>query len=238
MNNLIRADLGRILKKISFYILPAAAIAILALWPDADNAADQVEGLRHYINYAALLLICIAVYLNVYSDELKSGRMISVIGSGLSRRRIILAKLADSALIFTLFFAVVYALVFLKNRAAGIGVTPRQNLLLLICCVYTVIKGIGFVAFSSLAVYTAWNTSAGMVFLVLGIPLSRLFLSALQEQLSLPLYDLSFEGLLESSYTGIAAGNSGWQIIPAVGIYLCGVIALSVYLFNRKEISL
>ena len=105
-------------------------------------------------------------------------------------------------------------------------------------CLFTVIKGVGFFALSSLIAFAAWSHGAGILILMFLSSLSGLILKTVQGLTMLPFYDLSFSGLLEASFNGFNAGNFGWQLIPAVLIYVVGVTALSMHLFNRKEIDL
>ena len=59
-----------------------------------------------------------------------------------------------------------------------------------------------------------------------------------QNRLHLPIYDLSLDGLLDASYAAFSAGGLGWQILPALVIYIGFVVWLTVRRFNKKEIDL
>lgn len=240
MRKLIHADLSRVLRKPTFYILIVLTLLALALpgREGAETASLQIEKMKSYVDAFPILGVGIPVFLAVYTDEMKSGKLIAVLGSGLSRRKILIGKLLDVLILLLLFFTAAYGIMLALNAASGVGVTPKQNLNLLLYCVFAVLKIIGFFALASLVVFAGWNAAGGMIILILAGTMSSLLLKIIQDRLTLPVFDMSYVGLLESSFAGFAAGKFGWQIIPALVIYLGGVIAVSIAIFNRKEIEL
>lgn len=237
MIRMIRADLNRILLKPTFYILIVLALYSLISRPTQDTAAQQIETFKTYIDIIPTLGIGIPAFLAIYSDEMKSERMSAVLGRGMSRKKYLIGKLLDALILLVLFFAVIYGCMLIKNTAAPIAVTAKQNLNLLLYCVFAILKVFGFLALAALACYATWNAAGGMVILILAGSFSGLFLKFVQDRMSFPIYDVSYVGLLEASFAGFAAGSFGWQIIPALLIYLGGVIGISVIIFNRKEIE-
>lgn len=238
MSKLIEADLKRILRKPTFYILIVLELISFASGNAADSAMDQIQRFRNLLDFDSMFAIGIPVFLAVYADEFRHGVMINVIGRGMSRKKIILAKMIDVGILFLMFYAITFLICFIENVTSGLSVTPKQNFFLLIYCLFRALKGIGFIALAAFVAFATWSAAGGMTILILGGALSGLFLKALQTELSVPLYDLSFEGLLDASYNTFAAGGFGWQLIPAIGIYLCGIVILTILAFNRREIDL
>lgn len=238
MRKLIRADISRILRKPTFYILIVLSLIEFAAIPAGQTAALQIEGFKTQINIFPLFFVGIPAFLAIFSDEMKSGRMIDVMGGGLSRKKILLAKLLDFLILLLMYFAVAYGIMLIKNTTAGIGVTPKQNLNLLLYCMFAIIKLFGFFALASLVVFASWSAAGGIIILLIMGTLSSVLLQLIQDNLNLPFFDVSYVGLLESSFASFAAGKFGWQIIPALLIYLGGVIIISIVIFNRKEIEL
>ena len=70
------------------------------------------------------------------------------------------------------------------------------------------------------------------------LAVSRMTLMILQKKFTIPIYDYSFDGLLDKSYSKFALGNFGWHIIPAIVIYIGGVVLITALLFKKKEIDL
>ncbi|MBQ7557819.1 MAG: hypothetical protein IJT00_07130 [Lachnospiraceae bacterium] len=237
MRNLIRADLRRITGKPGLYLLPALALIATVASKTADSASNQMDMMRQMVGTVFLLGSLIPVFISVYGDELKSGVLINIIGRGMARRKIIFAKLLDSAILLLLLYSAAFLAVIVRNLFTDLAITPKQYLHLYIFCIYCVIRGVGYLALSSLAVFLAWNASGGMFILIVADLFSKMFLMVAQDKLKFPVYDMSFEGLLESSYAGIRAGETGWQLIPALLIFLA-VVAVNVITFDRKEIDL
>lgn len=238
MRNLIRADLRRVFLKPTFYILVFLVVLDIIISKNAESAVDQMDNLRNIMRMAGLFIITIASYLALYGDEFKSGVMINVIGSGMSRKKIVVAKLIDASLIMLIFYVLLYLVALAKNMTAGIAVTPKQNLFLLLYCFFCLIKGIGFLTLASFVAFATWSTPGGMIILIFATALSNLFFKGLQSHFAIPIYDLSFEGLLDTSYASFAAGGLGWQLIPAMVIYIGGLVVLTIILFNRREVDL
>ena len=238
MRKMIRADLGRVLRKPAFYILIIFALVLVCIRKPAETAADQIETMKTVMGPILLFFVSIPIFLGVYSDEFKSGSMINIIGRGLSRKKVIIAKLIDVAIILLAIYSVAYIIALIKNAAAGVNVTTRQNLLLLVYCLFLILRGVVLFAIASFVVFTTWSAAGGMTILILTITLAKLSLKLCQEKTSIPVYDMSFDGLLDSSFAGFSAGNFGWQIIPALLIYLCGIVFLTSLIFNRKELDL
>ena len=238
MRKMIRADLRRVLGKPSFYIINVLTLIAFTFFTKGQTASEMVASVKEYIHGIVLFSAGITAFMGIYSDEIKSGFVINLIGSGYSRRKVIIAKLIDAAILISSVFSVAYIICLIKNMTAGLGISPKQNLFLLIYFLYCLILGIGFFALASLVVFVFWSASFGMIILLFEIVLSKIILNAIQEKFTIPIFDISFEGLLNSSYAAFSAGNFGWQIIPAVLIYICGIVFLAVVLFKRRELYL
>ena len=221
-----------------FYVLIVLTLALFALRKPDGIAAEYLEMTRTTLEDIGLPFLCIPIFLAVYGDEFKSGTLQCVIGRGLSRPKVVIAKLLDAAILLGCAVAAVFFVIFIRNSFSNLAITPRQNLHFLYFCVVCVLRGVGYMALSSLVMFLTWSAAAGTVTLIICSMLSSLFLRAIQDWSHLPLYDLSYEGLLNASCTAIQAGKFGWQLIPALVIYLGGVVWLNILIFNRKELEL
>jgi ABC-type transport system involved in multi-copper enzyme maturation permease subunit len=238
MRNVIRADIERIIRKPSFLCIIALTLIFLATRKSADVAEEQIEYIKEYFNTLLLFAVSIPVFLSIYSDDIKSGSVISLIGNGLSRKKVILAKLIDVTAVLTAYYSVAYIVALIKNMTAGIAITPKQNLLLLVYTLFCILRGVGFFAVASLIVFVTWSPSGGMTAMLILLAASRMTLMILQQKFTVPIYDYSFDGLLDKSYAKFAVGDFGWHIIPAIVIYIGGAILLTALLFKKKEIDL
>lgn len=238
MRLLIRADLRRVLKKPGFYVLIVITMLLFAFRQPSDNAADQIQDMQTSLDFFSITFLCIPIFLSVYGDEFRSGTLQCVIGRGLPRGKVVLAKLLDAAILLAASYALIYLICFVKNCTSGLAVTPRQHFNLFLFCLTCVLRGVGYIALASLVMFLTWSAAGGTVTLIITAMLSAFFLKAIQDWLNFPFYDLSFEGLLNSACTAFQAGRFGWQLIPALGIFLGGVVSTNILIFNRKELEL
>ena len=63
MRNVIRADLGRLFRKPSFYIITVLILVFLATRESADTAADQIEYAKSYLNSLMLFGVSIPIFM-------------------------------------------------------------------------------------------------------------------------------------------------------------------------------
>ena len=239
MIRLIRGDLGRILKKKSFYVLIILnAVLILVRW-NGESAAEQIDNAQKAAAFLGLTLACVAIFSAVYGDEQKSGSMQAVIGRGLSRKKVVLGKLIDSAIL--LFFTnVLFYLCELINILLfpEFGVSSRQISLLFLYFVFVFLRGVGYIAFSALFLFASDSIASGMVVLITCCAFGKLILQWAQDKTRLPVYDLCFDGLLDRSYAVFQSGGFGWQLFIALLVFGAGSTAVTVLIFNRKELEL
>ena len=107
MRRLIRADIRRILKKPSVMILFCIALAFLGFHVIGSFLAyekDPVVPVKDLISHMGMpeLVIGLVILFGVYSDDFRSMSYSSVIGRGLTRSKLVLAKLLDTVILAAL----------------------------------------------------------------------------------------------------------------------------------------
>lgn len=237
MNRLVRADLKRILAKPGMYVVVVIMVVIILISETFDTPSQQIDYYRSFFNMIGLIFLLIPIYLSVYTDELKSGIMTSVIGMGMPRKKVVRSKLTDSFILLCLSYGILYIAVLVNNNVIDIAITTKQNIFLLIYCFYCVLRGIGIIALTSLVLFLTMSPSVGMLVLVLAGFVSAGVLQTIQEKTDLPVYDFSYMGLLDRSYAELQAGNLGLSILPAL-FYLLVVVTLNILTFDKKEMDL
>ena len=95
--------------KPGFYICPLIlfALFVYGLFQSPVEYDSYYDSLDMQLDYLYPFLVLLPIFTCVYGDELKSGTMITAIGRGLSRTKVILAKFIDTlvlSLSFCLFF--------------------------------------------------------------------------------------------------------------------------------------
>ena len=95
MNRLMKADLKRIIAKPSMYVIVLILVLFILFKDAASTAAGQMELYKSMFGNIGLIFLSIPIFLSVYSDEIKSGIMISMIGMGMERKNIVFSKLKE-----------------------------------------------------------------------------------------------------------------------------------------------
>ena len=105
MRNLLRADLRRILKRVSIYVWLFLIFVIFFLSAlSKDYTADIVGMEQGVTSLLGPIMVSIPVFLGVYGREIQAGSMQCVIGRGMSRTKLILTKYLECVLMCLFFF--------------------------------------------------------------------------------------------------------------------------------------
>ena len=118
MKNLIFADVKRILRKPSYWIVLGICLLISLFWTIQSKGSGGMSGFSFASSQGTAintmnLFIGIAIYVSVYADEFTSNSMQCLIGRGISRRRLLIAKFINCVIvtfisygIYTLFITI------------------------------------------------------------------------------------------------------------------------------------
>lgn len=237
MRQLIKGDITRILKKKEIYIFAFILYIILFAVKSKTEAEDQIESFRSMVAIIGMLMCLVPVYLTVYGDEIRTGSMQTVIGRGMSRRKVIISKLIDCAILFTMMFMMFLLLFFVKNAIAGLTLTPTQNFMAFVYVLLTCIRATGYFALTGFFLFTSWNVAIGLTSCVL-LVFVNVSLAMVQTNLHIPVHDYWLDGLVNASYNAIQTGDFPWKIILMIAIYIVGVVIVTVKIFDRKELDL
>lgn len=238
MRNLIKADLRRILKKPSIYIWLAVTFVFLFIFTGlSDYTEETVHDEIMVLKYTLTFLTTLPVFLAVYGDEMKCGSMQCIIGRGISRSRVIIAKFLDCVILAAPFILMAIFTISLRNFILNVGTTPTQDMSIISFILILYLKAIGYFAIASFFVFLSWSTAPGVVALITMTAILGNSLQAIQMLMNRPIYDFYYDGLLDAAYANMEAGNVGYQIIPALLIYVCGALIITILVFNKKEIE-
>ena len=240
MRSLIRADLKRIFRVgliygglvfallyISFKVLDGVA---------NDGSAGYVRGMQAALSGAPMaLFVVFPAFYAVFAHELSSKSMQTVLGRGITRDKLIVAKLLDAAILLLVLYLVIVAaalLVVNTNASIVLSIDQQRNLVLFILLRW--LRHFGYIVFSAMIMYISGSTVLGIIACIAFAVVFKLVFSIVEFFFSLSLYDYTFDGLLDWAYTGIEAGAVTWQLLPAV-CYLLAALSITIYFFRRKE---
>lgn len=237
MRQLIKGDISRILRKKEIYIFALALYIILFAVKSKTEVEDQISSFETMVRLIGMLLCIIPVYLTVYGDEIRTGSMQTVIGRGMSRRKVIISKLIDCIILFTMMFMVFLLLFYVKNAIAHLAFTPKQNTMAFVYVLVTCIKATGYFAVTGLFLFASWNVAIGLTACIMLVFVS-VSLVLVQANLHIPVHDYWIDGLVDSSYNDIMIGNFPWKLLLMIAIYIIGAVIVTVKVFDRKELDL
>ncbi|MBQ8076064.1 MAG: hypothetical protein IJ237_08780 [Oscillospiraceae bacterium] len=240
MRRLIRADLRRILAKPGFYICPLISFAlfIYGLFSSSIEYDSYYSNLDIQLAYIYPFLVLLPIFTCVYGDELRSGTMITAIGRGLSRTKVILAKFIDTVLLslaFVLFFLLMDQITFDRF---SVVLTKVQILRVFSAYAAAWLQILGFCTFAAIFVYLTWNSSVGLVAGLISIAFSKMILDWLQNRTHLPFYDVTFLGQADMARRQFDAGNMWMHHVFFVLLWYALFLTVSALIFNRKELDL
>ena len=240
MRNLLRADLKRIFRVGLIYIgLLLALIYISYTVLEGvvnDGSIGLVRGVQKSLSGAPIaLFIVFPTFYAVFAHELSSKSMQAVLGHGITRDKLIVAKLLDAAIVLLCVYLVIIAVTLVViNGESAIILSSQQQTNLVIFIILRWLRHFGYIVFSAMIMYISGSTVLGIVACVAFTVVFRLVFNMIEFFSSLSLYDYTFDGLLDWAYTGIEMEAFPWQLLPAA-CYLLAALAITTYFFRGKE---
>lgn len=240
MRTLFKSDMGRIFKNPLFYIVSVLSLVLLFF---VRNSVPDLDYQNKSFSLCFLLVgnfvIPILYYYLVFGDDLKYGVFAFDIGRGISRRKLIISKAIEFAVLLSLFYGLTLCVYVLRLVYAGIPVTSGVVLHLLYKLILAeLIQIIGDMLFAGIFLYHSQNFVIGVLsfigFRVLGLT----YISMLQDKIHLPINEIYYDQIIMDGFTAIGAGNFPWKMILALVIYIGGAIIISSILFEKKELDL
>ena len=238
MRNLLRADLRRILKRVSIYVWLFLIFVIFFLSAlSKDYTADIIGMEQGVTSLLGPIMVSIPVFLGVYGREIQAGSMQCVIGRGMSRTKLILTKYLECVLMCLFFFFFIWLAFFLRNNVGDAGLTANQNKMLTIFVLFVFIKTCGYFAFTTFFFFIAWSVAPGIVALLVSAFLMPMLFTMLDGFLKTDFSEFYFNGMIDNAYASIAAGDIGYTLILAIVLYIGGALLLTALVFRKKEIE-
>ena len=240
MRNLLRADLKRIFRVGLIYggLLLALIYISYAVLEGVvnDGSIGLINGVQKSLSGAPIaLFIVFPAFYAVFAHELSSKSMQTVLGHGITRNKLIIAKLLDAAiLLLCLYLVIITVALIVINSGSAIVLSQQQQVNLIIYIILRWLRHFGYIVFSAMIMYISGSTVLGIIACIAFTVVFKLVFNIIEFFSSVSLYDYTFDGLLDWAYTGIEVGAAPWQLLPA-GCYLLAALALTTYFFRRKE---
>ena len=249
MRNLISGDIMRILSKKSLWVAFIAALLVnismvsFYLFSMNYSSINFVQGNLDGLTDTGGLVIGIAVFLAVYADDFKSMTLISIIGRGNSRLKVIIVKFINSILITLILYALFTLQVMALTKAMGIQMPADERMVLCLGIFRGIYITIGYVTMAAIVIYATGNIAFSvfmvvMFYLIIPNVLPLASMLPVLKDIHLERYD--YYGLCSNGLTDIVLGMPATGVailITAFLIYVGGSLAVIYAVFNKKELD-
>ena len=198
------------------------------------NATGYVEGVKSSLDgFLFPVLVVVPVFLAVFSHELTSKSMQCILGHGITREKLIIAKILDVAILIIAIFAV-FTVTALVMNSSEYAVSTRQMTNVMIYIWLRALRFFGYVCFAAMIMFITDSTALGIITCVAFSAVFRLVFMAIGRFTSVTIYDYTIDGLFDWAYKSIEAGGLGLQAFPAL-LYIAASVAIAIFFFKRKE---
>jgi len=246
MIKLITGEMYRLLHKKSIYTyfcsLAAGYFLIAFIRSDGFNAQSIVNDAFNFFNFLPAIVGGF-LFSSIYTDDLIAKNLITLVGFGMSKAKIVLAKIVLTALLGTVIFALAPLLLYVTHAAFGWTATASTMTMVYAVSFKYLLITIGYSALSGIVVYGLQRTTFAMVLYILFAfnivgSLFKLFLvNMVGVGFASLITDRLMPGITDRIFAGIISG--GPLALPVIEyiIYVAIVVMVSVIAFNKKEME-
>ncbi len=246
MKDLIIADVIRIFRKPTYCIAILVSFAFAVIWAirvkmNVWNGYTFVSGQTVAQNICGAIL-GISIYLSVYADEFSSNSMQCLIGHGVSRFRLLLAKFIDCVIVTFASFLLYYFFVMMLGLALGAGINLSELKYFSGIMMVSALKTLGYATFSMIVLYWTKNVALATftdVFLLFGGEMVMGLLSNIPVIKFYHLENYIFAGILTKANVSLQLGQTDawlWIIFAIARICIFSLV-VSFLLFRKKELD-
>ena len=241
MLRLIRSELYRLAHKKSLYVyfgaLAVAYLLVIYVRSGGFTAQSITDDAITFFNFLPALAGGF-LFAALYTDDLNSKNLITLVGFGMSKAKIVTTKLVLMAVLSALVFALVPLFHCAAYSLLGWPATASDWLVVYAVSLKAFLTTLAFAAVAGIAVYGLQRTTFAMVLYILlsfGV-ISSLLMVALKS-FAPSLADYLMSGI--SSRITAAVIGGGALTVPAVEyvIYVLLAAGLSIVVFYKKEME-
>jgi ABC-type transport system involved in multi-copper enzyme maturation permease subunit len=164
LKNLILADVKRILRKPAYWIVLAICLLISFFWTLGAKRNGTVSGLTFATNQGTAintmnLFIGIAIYVSVYADEFSSNSMQCLIGRGISRKRLLIAKFINCVIITFISYGIYALFITLTGLIMGADMNMSESSFLYSTILTNAFLILGYATISMIILFWSKNVA-------------------------------------------------------------------------------
>ena len=248
MRKLIRADMDRILRKRGFFLIAVFVLIIIPLCVvmSMQEAYDLnfafTVGFMDGIDFLGIVSGFFLV-LSIYVDEFKSMSFIGVIGRGITRKKLILARFLDTWLILFFLYGEGAVIGICLKLLFGVKLTSLMILYIFLACAGALISTVISVMIAAAFFYLTENMPLGMIVYMMFdfiIPLTMELIIMIPTVAKFHPDRLYYTGVISSVMSDFLMGGIGeglFKLLLVLLIYLGGALSITIFLFKKKELD-
>ncbi len=247
MRNCIKADILRVQRKKSYIIMTSIIMLIIVIAGIVAlvKGGEKGESMFNTIITVGLgfnsLMLGIPVFNAVLGDDFKSRSMQAAIGRGLSREKLIYARLTEIIFIVVEAYLVFYLAILVFGLIAGVDIKVIGSTMWDVSVGLLTI--IGFSTVSMIFVYWTQNGTLGLVsYILLGASVFDLLISSLSllpgiRDTDINIGDYVVSGMSSHVIHATSVGNGIIWFIAFVVCWVCLPTFIAIRAFKHKELD-
>ena len=247
MKNLIFADVKRILRKPAYWIVLGICLLISLFWSVQSNNSGGMSGFSFASNQGTAvntmnLFIGIAIYVSVYADEFTSNSMQCLIGRGISRRRLLIAKFINCVIVTFISYGIYTLFITITDLIAGVKMNGAESSFLYSSILTNAFTVLGYATISMIILFWSKNVAYATLVDAFLLFAGDTLLSGLNDIPVIKFWHIDrhvFSNALECAKVdllltgGTAIFTLLWHVVK-----ICAIsIILAYLLFRKKELD-
>ncbi len=247
MWNLYKADMHRIYRhsfKILLSIVAAVGFAVFLWFYSRENttSTSYLKGMDYGM---MLVAICYPIidYIIIMSTDFRAKTMQTAIGSGISRRHIVLCKMAEIATAYLIDLILIGIVTQAVSMIRHIGLDSEQRAAIVIMIIVSLLLECGYLYIAMIPTFYMQNSSIGLfLFLVLHCSLvdsliNLLSLSKWKWLANLHLNTYLLTEVAARFKTHLLVGTFSPGLLLGIAVWIAIAYAAASFLFSKKELD-
>jgi len=241
MFKLIRGELYRVLHKKSLYMyfgILTLGYVLLAIMRSGGFNNNSVVGDASNLFYLTPALVGGFLFSAIYTDDLNSKNLITLIGYGLRKSNIVIVKMILTAFFVTVFFGLLP--LFHSAIYIGFGYTVAASQLAAVYAlsVKYLLTTLVYIGISSIVVYGSQRPTFSFVsYILLAFGVIGNLLAMAAHMMNLNISDYLISGITDQINVGML--GDGVPLLPIIeyAAYIIISSTLATIIFNKKEME-
>ena len=232
MFNYLKAEMYRILKKRSFYIINTG-----------ENITENVLMATVTMLNIGAIVVGIYIFTTVYNDDFNSKSMQAIIGYGIKRSKLVIYKITTTLLLSVVIYALLSIIFFINLKLLNVSLSIEELKVIMSVVAGGITKILIIAAIGGVFSFFYQKGIPGTIVFVLVISgVVDMFLNiAMGSRFVVDLIgdrtDLILGNAIGDFQNIIATGDMNITALIAVVVYFLGAILITIFTFKNRELE-